>query len=84
MTNSSYFRKTLHMLSCIEKKSKDETMELDLDSKENAQMVSALEQLGLVEKKRRGYIISAKGKNILNYFKNNSGKWGDSPLISNE
>lgn len=70
MTNSSYFRKTLRMLASIEKYSKDETMDLDLDSEDNAKMISALEQLGLVEKKRSGYIVSQKGKNVLNYFKN--------------
>ena len=84
MTNSSYFRKTLQMLSFIEKKSKDEEMELNLETEENEKMVSALVKLGLVEKKRKVYVISAKGKNILNYFKNNSGKWGDSPLVNNE
>lgn len=68
------------MLSIIEKKSKDEARKLDWGSKENAKMLSALEQLGLVEKRKKGYVISQKGKNILNYFKNHSDKLGDSPL----
>ena len=84
MTNSSYFRKTLHMLSLIEKYRVDEVEELDMDSEEHGKMLSALEQLGLVEKKRKEYVISKKGKNVLNYFKSNAGNYDKSPVIGRE
>jgi Mn-dependent DtxR family transcriptional regulator len=71
------------MLSVFDKKSKDEAKEIDWGSEENTKMLSALEQLGLVEKKRKGYVLSQRGRNILNYF-NNSKNRGEPQIIGKE
>jgi ribosomal protein S19E (S16A) len=72
------------MLSIIEKRSKDEAKQIDWRSKENSNMLSALEQLGLVEKRKKGYVVSKKGKNILHYFRSSAGSRGESHIISNK
>lgn len=70
MTYTSYFRKSLKILSMIENV---DFFVLDKDSlydpKEIEMMIDVLCRLDFIVKNSKGFVISDKGRNVLSYFK---------------
>jgi hypothetical protein len=70
MSYTSYFKKSLKILSMINDKG---VFVLDKDSlydpEEIEMMLDVLHKLEFIVKDDKGFIISEKGKNVLNYFK---------------
>lgn len=71
MTYTSYFRKSLKILSIVEDEG---NFELDRDSlydpEEIEMIIDVLNRLDFIVQKGKGFVISEKGKNVLKYFEN--------------
>jgi predicted transcriptional regulator len=72
MTYTSYFRKSLKILSIIEDKGIFELDKMSLyDPEEIEMIVDVLFKLDFIIQNDKGFTISEKGKNVLKYYKKN-------------
>ena len=70
MTYTSYFRKSLQFLAKIEEEGLFVLDKKSLyDPEEIEMMLDVLFRLNFIIEDGEGYVISNKGKNVLNYFK---------------
>jgi hypothetical protein len=82
MTYTSYFRKSLKILSIIEDKGIFELDRTSLyDPEEIEMIVDVLYRLDFLIQNGKGFAISEKGKNVLKYFKN---EFGSEKIILNK
>jgi hypothetical protein len=71
MTYTSYFRKSLEILSIIEDKGIFDLHRTSLyDPEEIEMIVDVLFRLDFIIQNGKGFTISEKGKNVLKYYKN--------------
>jgi hypothetical protein len=74
MTYTSYFRKSLKILSIIQDKGIFELDRTSLyDPEEIEMIVDVLYRLDFLIQNGKGFAISEKGKNVLKYYKNEFG-----------